>query len=83
MKFACVLLILFTLLAVLHVHSNDGIDLSRPCPVCVAIHCAIVAAILVATASAATKPGPFAFEDFEPSSQLLVSDLFIRPPPFI
>jgi hypothetical protein len=83
MKFACVLLILFTVAAILHVDNYKGPDLSRPCPVCVAIHSAIVAAILVAIVSAAAMPRPFALEHCKRVSPLLISDLFIRPPPAV
>jgi hypothetical protein len=80
-KFACVLLILFTIAAILHVHNENGPDLSRPCPVCVAIQCGVIAAVLVTIASTAVKPRMFACDDCERVSPLLPSDLFIRPPP--
>jgi hypothetical protein len=82
-KFACALLILFTVAAILHVHSNNKLDVSRPCPACAAIHSAIVTAILVAIVSATATPRPFALEDSEHVSPLLISDLFIRPPPAV
>ena len=83
MKFACLLLILFTVAAILHVHTDNGLDLSRPCPVCVAIHCAVIAGIVVAIVSMAAKPRPFALEVSGHFSPLLISDLFIRPPPAV
>jgi hypothetical protein len=49
----------------------------------VAIHSAIVAAILVAIVATTAKPRPFAIEGCEHVSPLLISDLFIRPPPAV
>jgi hypothetical protein len=80
-KLVCVLLIVFTVAAILHVHKDNGLDASRPCPVCVAIQCAIVMAVLVAAVAQAAKARPFCFVDCEGVSPLLASELFVRPPP--
>jgi len=83
MRIACLLLILFTIATVLHVHNDSNLTASRPCPVCVAIHCAMVVAVLIIASAQASRPWQSRRATCQRVFPLFASDLFVRPPPVV